>query len=99
MGRYSYKEVVYRHDFTETQKRWEAENGECDCDPGYDGHYWLIAEQLLSEKDAEVAKLKEALAAERARVAAAIREEQSNSCISDASFDLCNRLLRVVEGG
>jgi hypothetical protein len=62
MAAYSYKNVVYRGDFEAAKKRWEEANGECDGDSNYDGHNWLIAAQLLDEKDARIAELEAKLA-------------------------------------
>jgi len=60
MGAYSYKQVVNREDFQRAKAEWEAANGECDGDPGYDGHYWSVTADLLDEKDASIADLLEA---------------------------------------
>ena len=59
MGAYNYKQVCHREDFSDAEKEWEkAEGVECDGDPGYDGHYWLITAYLLDKKDAEIADLR-----------------------------------------
>lgn len=40
-----------------------------------------------------------AVAADRARIAQAIRDERSRFGLEDEAFDTLDRLLRVVEGG
>ena len=61
MAAYAYKSVMFREDFMAAIPRYESKEGvefEGTCD--MDGDAWYVAEFLLNEKDAEIARLKAA---------------------------------------
>lgn len=65
MAAYSYKEVMFRADYTAAIKpamescfKTEADY---DADAGYDGDGWTVTAFLLDQKDAEIERLKAAL--------------------------------------
>ena len=58
MASYSYKDVCYRGDFQKLVATFKERHGsECDHDPSYLGDYWVVAGELLDEKDAQIATL------------------------------------------
>jgi hypothetical protein len=59
MGQYAYKDVIYMRDYSTVRDALEQELGrELDDDPNYDGDAWLVVNQMLANRDAEIDRLR-----------------------------------------
>lgn len=62
MGHYAYKDVIH-----EIPKRYFDENfkknhgRECDCDPGYDGDYWIATSDYIEDLKEVLINVKKAI--------------------------------------
>lgn len=57
MAAYSYKDTISMipsHYFQKFEKEFEVE---CDCDPGYDGDYWILAGMYIEDLEKSVKEL------------------------------------------